>query len=223
MKTGIRNALITTMFYGAVCIGHSQGTFRNLAFENPIPPLVRDASFMVPSSNAIPGWTAYISGVPQASIVYNTRPLDAAAVTLQGTNSDSLAPIQGNYTVALFGASPFAPQQSAAIGQTGQIPADSESLLFYASSLSLQVTFGGQPIPLVQVGSGTGYIILGGDISSFAGQTAELLFTSPPQTASLLDRILFSNQPIPEPSVLALGAVGIVLFPLFRHKGTRRG
>src|SRR5258706_7404990 len=150
MRSNIFTVCAAVAFLGGRHLAYSQGTLQNLAFENAIQPLVRDASFMVPASNAIPGWTAYISGVAQSSIVYNTRPLDAAAVTLQGTNSDSFTPVQGNFTVALFGASAFAPQRSAAVGQSGQIPLDAQSVSFYASSLGLQVTFAGQSVPLVQ-------------------------------------------------------------------------
>src|SRR5258707_6552065 len=110
----------------------SQGTFVNLDFEHPVPPLTPD-NFQLPATNAIPGWTGYTSRGQVNQVVYNTRPLDAAEIALQGTNSDSTMPIQVNLTVELFGASKFAPQQSAAIGQTGQIPANSLSLTFWGS------------------------------------------------------------------------------------------
>jgi hypothetical protein len=214
MKLRVPAWLILVAVFGMCPAAHSQGTFVNLNFEQPVLPLVRDAFFMVPTTNAIPGWTAYVGGVQQGSIIYNTRPLDAAEVTLQGPGSDSLTPIQGSYTVEFFGASPFAPQLSSAVGQIGEIPANVQSLEFHASSLALQVSFAGHSIPLVQVGSGTGYVIVGGDISPFAGQLGELLFTAPAQTASVLDYIQFSSLPVPEPSIFSLAGIGAVLLGL---------
>ena len=83
----------------------------------------------------------------------------------------------------------------------------------------MQVTFVGQTIPLIQMaiegGGPTRHLVFGADISSFAGQTGELRFTMPSVAASFnipyLDSIQFSNQPIPEPSVFALFALGALL------------
>jgi hypothetical protein len=83
----------------------------------------------------------------------------------------------------------------------------------------MQVTFGGQTIPTVQIGiqpiGSTRYLILGGDISSFAGQTGELRFTAPVTLLSFnipyLDNIQFSIEPIPEPGTLGLFALGALL------------
>jgi hypothetical protein len=69
------------------------------------------------------------------------------------------------------------------------------------------VTFAGQPIPLVALGSTSIYTIFGGDISIFANQAGELLF----QGGGLLDAIQFSNLPIPEPSVFGLSTLGALL------------
>ena len=52
-----------------------------------------------------------------------------------------------------------------------------------------QVSFGGQSIPLVQFGTSGNDIIMAGDISTFAGQTGELLFVG----RGLFDDIQFSD------------------------------
>jgi len=154
----------------------------------------------------MPGWTAYIDDTPIDQVVYNTRPLDAAEVSLQGVASDSLTPIQGDYTVELFGASRFAPQQSAAIGQTGQIPASARSLLFWG--YSTDVSFGGHALSLSVLDITPNYYIYGADISAFAGQTGELRFTVPPQSLSVIDNIQFSDQRVPEPGAFAVSVLG---------------
>jgi hypothetical protein len=63
----------------------------------------------------------------------------------------------------------------------------------------------------------SGYTLYGADVTAFAGLTAELRFTalprpSPPIISTLfVDSIVFSNQPIPEPSVFGLFAFGVLL------------
>ena len=100
------------------------------------------------------------------------------------------------------------PTDRAAIGQTGQIPNDASSLLFLRSANSgFQVSFGGNNIPMVQLGTSGNNIIMAGNISRFAGQTGQLLFAG----GGLFDNIQFSYQAIPEPSVLGLSVIGGLL------------
>ncbi len=86
----------------------------------------------------------------------------------------------------------------------------------------MQVTFGGQPVPVFELGRTSSYLILGGDTSSFAGQTGELRFTMPSVLFSFnipyLDNIQFSNQQVPEPGTLGLFTVSI-LFLGWRLRG----
>ena len=186
--------------------GFSQGTFANLDFENPITPLV-PVNFQVPTTNGIPGWAAYTYGGSSSFIVYNTLSLGAAAVSLQGPGSHELI-IQGNYTVYLQGSSAGSPG-SAAVGQVGQIPVGSKSLLFWGS-LFMNVSFNGQTMPLSVVGQTLNYLIVGADVSEFAGQTGELLFTAPAGFSAFLDNVQFSTSPIPEPESVALVPIGIL-------------
>lgn len=115
----------------------------------------------------------------------------------------------------LFGASKFAPQQSAAIGQTGLIPLDALSLTFwgYASDVS----FAGQALSLVVLGTTPDYYIYGADISAFAGQTGQILFTARPQTLSIIDNIQFSTIAVPEPGAFVLAALGCLLLRFRRR------
>ena len=216
----------TTKLFTAIALfilwqdARGQG-FINLNFENPIQPLT-PVNFEVPTTNAMPGWTAYINGSQVNNVIYNTRPLDAAEVTLQGTNSDSLTPIQGNFTVALFGASIYAPQQSAAIGQTGQIPLTAQSLIFWGFAGQNDVSFAGHILSLVELSNTANYNIYGVNISAFAGQTGQLLFTAFPQEGDVIDNIQFSSLPVPEPSEFALTALGALFLGFRRWRNSSR-
>ena len=183
----------------------SQG-FLNLDFESA--NVSGYSTGNVPAANAFPDWTAYIGGVAQSSVIYDTIPLDNAEVTLQGTGS-SLAPIQGDFTAWLFGASSYAPQQSAGLGQTGEIPVDAEILTFWGYAGSTDVSFDGQTLSLDEIGSTANYNIYSAIVSAFAGETGQLLFTAQPGEIDEIDNIQFTpDPPTPEPGTFALCALG---------------
>jgi hypothetical protein len=196
---------------------YSQG-FVNLNFESPILPF--SPEFQTISANsALPGWSAYYisSGATNLTTVvaYNAVSAGGAVVGLCDTNinNPSLLPLQGSYSVLLQG-SGFGTPTAASIGQTGQIPINALSLLFYQSLTvyGLQASFNGHVIPLIQTGATSRYAIMGGDISAFAGQTGQLLFSALPNAGNaLLDNIQFSSAPIPEPSAFALVVLGGLL------------
>ncbi len=198
MKNSTIRNLIAAMALGCGAQSSlSQGSFANLDFEQANPSTL----------NYLPGWTSY-AGL----ILYNTASLGGAAISLHDMASLGFQPLQGSYSVFLQG-SAAGPAVSAAIGQTGQIPASSLSLRFWVDPRSnLEITFGGQVIPTVKLSSTANYDVLGGDISMFAGQTAELRFTGPANSGGYFDNIFFSNQPIPEPSALGLFGLGALLF-----------
>ena len=211
----IINSILLITFLALIHQGQAQD-FVNSDFENPVLPLIPNGG-LLQASDAIPGWTAYrgSSSDPtigaQTLIYYNGLSLGGAIVALQDENAPVGVPlpIQGSYSVLLEGSIPFA-ATSASIGQTGTIPATAQSLTFFLGNAfgNLQVTFNGQSISYSAIGNGANYTIYGADISSYAGQTAQLLFTAPAKNAGLLDNIQFSNSPVPEPSEFALGALG---------------
>ncbi len=186
---------------------HAQGTLENPRFENPGLPLSPN-NYFVPTAAAIPGWTAYVGGVPVSSIVYNDVNLGAPAFSLHGMDSP-LKPIQGNYSVILQGSKIFG-GSSAAVGQTRPIPSTSMSLRFYGS-MDMEVTFNGNPLSLILLNKELNYDNLVADISMFAGQTGEIRFTSNLSASHLLylDNIRLSTLPIPEPGALTLLAFGL--------------
>ena len=138
-------------------------------------------------------------------MLHNNVSLGGAVVAIYGPQWFPSEVLEGNYTVSLM-PSIFGPPTTTAIGQTGRIPQSAASVTFYGT-VAYTLTFAGQPIPLVTLGSTSTYTIFGGDISAFANQTGELRF----QGVGLLDAIQFSTQSIPEPGVFALFALGAVL------------
>ncbi len=206
MSSIVRFRWSTLALVALTCGVRAQGTFQNLNFEqaNPIP---LGSPYIIAASNGIPGWVSYLG----STIAYDTVALGGAAISLHDTASRYFQPLQGSYSVLLQG-SGAGPAVSAAIGQAGQIPASSLSLRFWADPRSnLQVTFGGQIIPLARLSSNPAYDVFGGDVSMFVGQTAELRFIGPANSGGYFDNIFFSNQPIPEPSALGLFGLGTLL------------
>ena len=204
----------------------SQG-FINLNFESATITTAPGFSFYVLESNAIPGWTATpLNGLDgNLYIGYDTISLGGAAVFLEDTNAFSGGgplPLQGLYSILLQGyqgdtnnndSNPL----TASIGQTGQIPIGSESLEFWGAGLAnFQITFQGQVIPYFSIGNGSGYTIYEANISAFAGDTGQLLFTALANGNGLIDNIQFLTTPVPEPSVFGLSALGS-LFPIWRR------
>ena len=220
MNTKLNKQIIVIALLMATCgIGRSQ-SFVNLRFESPVLPLVPDGGFQVPIANALPGWTGYIGGSQVSSVAYNAVSIGAPSISLQGTGS-TFPPIQGNYSVL------FQPYFSTvAIGQVGQIPSNANSLQFYSGSGSLQASFAGQAIPLVQLGSTSNYLIFGGDVSAWAGTSGELRFTLPSIQFTygepFLDNIFFSTQSIPEPSTYSLFGCGVLLLGAARAAFKRK-
>lgn len=208
-----REFSILIVVLGLPVMSQGQGDFVNLDFEHPLLPL---SGLEVPISSALPGWQGYFGSTEQGSVCYNTRALDAAAISLHTIGSDSFQPIRGSYSVFLQGSSMFSPPPiySASLAQTGQIPSDAQAIRFAAGQGSggYIVTFAGQGLPLFQVGSGSNYVVMAADISGYAGQIGELRFTANPQGGLYFDSVAFSSTPIPEPTGPSLlGLVALAL------------
>jgi hypothetical protein len=211
MRRALLSAAVLAVLAGLNCLSHAQGTFQNLNFEAAnvpdVPPGQGGDPVLV--SEGVPGWTVYIGGIEQSSMFHNDRSIGAAEVGIYGPQWNSVQILEGRYTVSLQH-STAGPPTMPAIGQWGQIPQAAESLTFYGDRSVIGayiVSFAGHSIPVATLGSTSTYIIFGGDISAFAGQTGELLFEGNGE----LDNIVFSDQPIPEPSVFGLVALGASL------------
>jgi hypothetical protein len=201
MKTLI-NGLFTIVFaLLAPQIVQAQG-FVNLDFEGA--NISGYSAGSVPASDAIPGWMAYLGGTPLSNINYNTGG-SGNMVEIVGVN-----PIQGNYFIHIQGNG--SDNTQASIGQTGTIPVTAQSLIFWGGGLGQNdISFNGHTLSFTALGFGANYVIYGIDISAFAGQTGQLLFTSsswPAAVGDNIDNIQFSSSPIPEPSAVSLLLLG---------------
>ncbi len=187
--------------------------FVNMDFESA--NLSGYSAGSVPTSNAIPGWTAYIGGMTLANINYNIGIGGGIQVSVIGTNA-----FQGNYCVLLQGEVSTSVNEPASIGQTGTIPGTAQSLIFWGFGPGV-VSFNGQILPLTVLSYTANYDILGINISPYAGQTGQLLFTSTHygvSTGFSIDNIQFSSSPIPEPGIVSLFALGSLGFLWQRQK-----
>jgi len=191
--------------------GQAQG-FINLNFEGatiPNNPTYSD----ITATNLFPNWT-----VASYYLVYNGISLSGGSISILSTNSFS--PIQGKYYV-LFAGGQFSNYGSISLSQTGQIPFSAQSIIFWGSMADMQVTFNGQPLDFLVTGSTANYNIYTADISTYAGQTGQLLFTVPVFGGNAtLDNIQFSPSPVPEPSALGLSVLG-GLFLAWRRRSLR--
>jgi len=200
----------------------SQG-FVNLNFESA--RIISDPNgefypYSIAITNALPGWSAF--GSTQGDITYNDPALGSSAVNLWATNG---AQLSGKYSVLLQGG--FGP--GAYISQTALVPISTESLVFEAQQTgvgTLSVSLGGQDLDLFALSTGADYTLYSADVSTFAGQTAQLTLDALTVPVGYgfnnwnIDNISFSSSPIPEPSVLGLSALGgvVLAFNCLRKK-----
>ena len=183
---------------------------------------------MVEASIALRGWTTYRQFYSSTTILYDEGTAGSPSISIHDASSSVtfLHVLQGRYTtflqIASSGVHP-------AIGQVGTIPANAQSVRFFANG-AISVSFGGQPLPVTALETTPNYTIYGADVSAFAGQTRELLF-QPEYPAFLgyynygssLDNIFFSPEPVPEPGTVALFTLGVLVLLGVRRIGTKAG
>ncbi len=70
-------------------------------------------------------------------------------------------------------------------------------------------------LPFNAIGTGPNYTLFGTDISAFAGQTEQLMFSALNVSSGInawdIDNIQFSSTAVPEPSEFAFTALGIMI------------
>jgi len=192
----------------SAAVGNAQGTFQNLDFESAnIPDLPPGQGGFVSFADGMPGWNS-LDGQPGGLIGHNTVSIGGAAVAIEGPQYNPNFILFGKYTAYLVG--DFQGPNSGSMWQTGQVPQTARSLYFISNPSSIplfQVTLGSVSIPVTEMRSTSKYTVWAGDISSFAGQTEQLMFTAPPGLGGYLDQITFSPLSVPEPSTVALAAL----------------
>jgi hypothetical protein len=187
--------------------------FINLDFEDAdltgYPP-----GSAVPAASAFPGWT-----VNATYISYDGFVLSGEAISVFDTNSSYPGShMEGKYYAFFAPANTPGSSRSISLGQFGQIPAGTQSITFWGKIGGLQITFDGQSLAFAEIGSTANYNIYGANISQFAGDTGDLLFTLPPNSINpgaynaQLDNIQFSTSTIPEPGTFSLLWTGIAFF-----------
>ena len=225
--TSSRPLIVPLLLGGLSAAG--QGSFQNLNFESALIDQTH-APGGVSTTDALPGWTAYSSTNQATQVLFNDACLGATCISLLGTNSPVEPPIEGGFSVLLQGgvSGPGTLHPTAAsIRQTGLVPASSRSVRFKAQLDSLGVpgvlsmSLDGVNIPYVSLSSGPNYTLYGGDVSAFAGQTAQLEVSllggaGIDYSGWNLDSIQFSDLAVPEPSVLGLSLLGARLLG-WRH------
>jgi len=192
----------------------------------------------VPVSSALPGWTAYIDSVQQTQVQQNAYDTGLAVIDIFGPNYPAAEPspgivpgvIDGNYSVLLqAGAEPGTSgvTTGVSIAQTGTVPDDDQWMQFRAWETywtGFTVSFDGNSLSPVVLGTGANYTLYGVNIAPYSGQTGQLEFTAdfvtPGSSWLGLDDIAFAATP--EPSPLVLTGIGGVLFALYRRFALKR-
>jgi hypothetical protein len=216
---------------------YGQG-FMNLNFEQasvapaPLNYTPSDAQNPICAASALPYWTVTEDGTVCTAVWGEPVALDETSVALVAASAN---PIQGNYSVQLsaYADAPSDLYRSSSISQTGLIPIGTQSIQFLIASPTNAgsvppnptMTLNGSPISLSVVSQSGGVMTMGGNVSAFAGDTATLAFLCQATTGASfpanenyfnLDNIQFSTSPVPEPSEIALTALG-ALFLCFRR------
>lgn len=206
---------------------NGQGVFQNLGFENSSIPQDHPPGF-VAIADALPGWNGYLGTNQQTEVFYNSVSLGAPNISLVGTNGVGGRSIEGGYSVILQGGTTELMPVSASIDQSATIPSNAQSLQWKAvlePTSNFEVTIGGQALEMIVLFTGSTYTLFGADITTFAGQMHELRITSlstaqRPFSSVNIDSLVFSPEPVPEPTTLALVLtwVAALLFHRWRRK-----
>jgi len=148
--------------------------------------------------------------------------------TLIGANDLFRRPREGLYSIAFYSDREPDPVTGTlvpfSLRQVGDVPTEAKSIHFLNYGFSeVELLINGSQVPLLFDGgfdhSQIHLINAEADISGYAGQTVELRFTTTDSDLAGLDSIYFSNEPVPEPNVLALLGVGaVLLFWRFRRR-----
>src|SRR6266404_7710815 len=107
----------------------AQGTssFQNLNFESANLLGYSPGVDQVPTTAALPGWSAFYGSSPSSTVAYDGISLGGAVISILDARSPTFAPLNGNYSACLFGAGGQFPD-AVTISQTGLVSANTRSL-----------------------------------------------------------------------------------------------
>ena len=196
--------------------------FVNLDFESVVQPLVIDPTLnSAPISTALPGWQLLTGSASLDYVYYNDVTLTPyAGASLYSAGNSIGTVIDGQYTITLNSGLLRVPGPllgvSSAISQTGLVPAGSRSILLKGGGGPFSVSLNGQQIPMVPIAAQPHFTLFAGDVSPFSGSDAQLSIAVHYDGNWPLgqyhffsvDDIQFSPNPVPEPSVFAVLALG---------------
>ena len=220
------------------CLRSFGAPFQNLDFEqgsihSPPANYVPTSIFNpISAAFALPFWTP-IEDTTVVTAIWSGGALDETSISL--VSSANPSPIDGNYSVNLYAFADAPPglYKTASISQTGDVPANAQSIQFQMRSYTptiIQatptVTLNNTVINLVPLAT-SGYVVtMAGDISAFAGSTAQLMIKAA-GTSGMgnfyvenyfdVDDISFSPNPVPEPSTALLAVTGFAAVLLSFH------
>jgi len=202
--------------------------FQNLNFEQatiPPTPVSQFGSLFADPAMVFPGWTMGPSGTANPNYtLYNNLTLGSVAQVLVGPsfpNAIGYTSLEGSYSALLqFG--PSTTLGTPALIQSGLVPADSRSITFLMSQTfnDARVTLDGVVIPLVRIGGAR----MAGDVTAFAGREAQLMFSTTSYNGRWLyfDDVRFSPIAVPEPSVLWLAGLNVMVLFFWRRRRPNR-
>ena len=228
-------AALTAILLAVTAVGNvgNAAPFQNLDFESATLPSLppNESGGYVPIAQGMPGWRIYWGDIEQTLVLHNDRTAGSANVSIFGPQNPFI--LEGNFTALLQAgidrSNPNGPFLEAAIGQTGIVPSDAQSIQFKMSQFtggslaSFHVELEGQHIPVVPLFITPEYTLFGGDVAAYAGASAELRFIAEARLVNSirLDDIVFSSAPVPEPSTWALLSAGLICFATYIRKRAR--
>jgi len=246
----MKRTLLVVGFLSACLTTLNSAPFQNLGFDNANtnnlivhpevvlynPPYVNVGSGAI--TDLLPGWQLYHGSMPYADLFWlNLNPIGGGAlVSIYDVNNyfynpQVHIPVEQNYSFAIEPSdAPGGGSLALSLVQTGDVPADAQTIRFTSFGREVQLYLNGTSVPVSYTYGPSPQNLNArlatavADVSAFAGQTVELKFVTLPTfgTGTILnglDSIYFS--PVPEPSTPAIFALGLLSIGFWRlRRGT---
>jgi hypothetical protein len=178
----------------------AQGTFEDLNLQDANVSGYLLGS-QIPTASAFPGWN---TGSSESYYDYNNTSQEVPFISIVDSLSPQEGAIQGEYTASLWAVA----GDSVYLNQTGVIPSGMQwvQLDLNEAGSTFDFRVNGQSLTMIPVQKTAGYTVYQGNISAWAGQSAnlEILEYAPLRGGGQLwfNNITFSA--VPEPAVSAL-------------------